>query len=317
MKHAPHQSPAPAVITPGNHDGVHLGHRALVAAARERASAHGWRTIAMFFDPHPTTVLAPERAPAMLTTPARRAELLRGAGADEVAIVHFDRAFSMLEPEQFARDVLVAKYGARGVVVGPDFRFGHARAGDVAMLKQLGNQLGFDVVAAAPVLDGGEPISSSRVRRAVVDGDVAAAARFLARVHDVSGEVIVGDRRGRTIGFPTANLACDPVLLPADGVYAIVARVLGAGDAPEGALLHGVANLGVRPTFAAGRSVEAHLFDFDGDLYGRRLRVGFVARVRGEQKFDGVEALVAQITHDARVAREGLAAIDPELLAWI
>jgi riboflavin kinase/FMN adenylyltransferase len=297
------------VVTPGNHDGVHRGHRALVDRARTMAGPLGAEVAALIFDPHPSAVLAPERAPALLTTVPRRRELLREAGADQVAVQAFDRAFAALSPETFVDRVLVEGLGARGVVVGPDFRFGQRRAGDVARLAALGAERGFEVAVVPPVLDEGERISSSRVRQAVAAGEVEAAARWLTRFHEVTGTVVEGHRRGRQIGFPTANLQVDPTLLPADGVYAVAARRLGGGPAEP--LWEGVANLGVRPTFEAGRSVEVHLLDVpaDLDLYGASLRVGFVARLRGERRFDGLDALLAQIQQDVGRGREVLAGV--------
>lgn len=305
---------SPSVIVPGNLDGVHRGHRALLAAARQRAIRGDLRVTAMFFDPHPMEVLLPERAPVRLTMPERRRALLRGAGADAVVAQRFDEAFAKLSPEDFARRVLAEAQGARGVVIGPDFRFGHRRAGDLAALRTLGAELGFDVTVVEPVRHAGGVVSSSRVREHVAEGDVEGAAELLLRVHEVEGTVVRGDERGRAIGFPTANLAPDPVLLPGDGVYAVVARDL---DAPAAPRLGGVANLGTRPTFAAGRAVEVHLFDFQGDLYGHRLRVGFVSRIRGERRFDGVEALKARIARDADAAREAIRGVDGELVGWV
>jgi len=303
-----------SVVAPGNHDGVHLGHRALVRAARERAHARGLGAVAMFFDPHPSRVLAPERAAPTLTTVERRRELLRGAGADDVVVWPFDAAFALLEPEAFVRDVLVGSLGARGVVIGPDFRFGRGRRGDLAMLRALGDDFGFHVGVVEPVKAGGERVSSTGVREHLACGDVTGAAQMLGRYHDVDGGVVEGDRRGRTIGFPTANLACDDVMLPADGVYAVVARRLGEPDAP---LLLGVLNSGVRPTVAAGRSIEAHLFDFQGSLYGARMRVAFVDRIREERTLDGLDALKAQIALDVAGARTALASLDQELAKWV
>jgi riboflavin kinase/FMN adenylyltransferase len=307
------------VVTPGNHDGVHAGHRCLVTEAR-RLSAEAdpaLRVVALTFHPHPMQLMAPERAPALLTTPDRRAELLRGAGADEVVIRPFDGEFAALSPEAFVTDVLMGQYGARAVVVGDDFRFGKNRAGDVATLEALGARLGLRVLAVPRIVEQGEPISSSRVRAALVAGDVERAASLLTRAHDVSGVVVTGDQRGRTIGVPTANLALGAVLVPADGVYAVAVRVLGSDGRPPSALLYGTANLGVRPTVAAGRSLEIHIHDFDGDLYGRTLRVGFLARLREERKFPDLAALTAQIARDVAASRAVAASCKPELLAWM
>jgi len=282
------------VVTIGNFDGVHLGHRALVHTARERADASGADAVAMFFDPHPAAFFRPETAPLLLTTTARRAELLRDAGVDRVDVRTFDEAFSSLDAGAFAD--LLAELETVAVVVGPDFHFGSGRSGNVTSLRELGEARGFEVLVEEPVTFEGELVSSTRTRRCLEWGDVTSAARLLTRPHDVDGRVVKGDQRGRTIGFPTANLDCDPVLLPADGVYAVRAAI-------DGRVVGGVANLGVRPTFEAGRSVEVHFLDFEGDLYERTLRVAFVARVRPEKRFDGADALVAQIREDVEEAR--------------
>ena len=313
----------PAVVTPGNYDGVHLGHRALVATARRVADASTtpMRVVALTFDPHPLHFIAPDRAPPLLTTVARRAELLRAAGADDVAVQRFDQAFSELSPEAFVSEVLVAGLGARAVVVGADFHFGAGRAGDVALLERLGAEHGMQISTVAPVTLEGELVSSSHVRAALVRGDVERAARMLTRVHHLTRRVVQGPPRGRTIGFPTANLELSGLLAPADGVYAVSVRVVDQPDQPHaassGPRYAGVANLGVRPTVDGGRSLEVHLLDFAGDLYGRFLRVGFVARLRGETKFPDLSALRAQIARDVEAGRRALDACDPRLVEWI
>lgn len=305
---------SPSVIAPGNHDGVHLGHQALVRTARAHARAHGLRTVALTFDPHPSALLAPERAPAALTTIPRRRELLLRAGADDVIVQPFTREFAALGPEEFLE--ALREYGARALVVGPDFRFGRDRAGDVALLQRFGAHNGLAVIVEPPVLVDGVRVSSSAVREAIARGDVERAALLLGHVHEIEGEVVRGDQRGRKLGFPTANLRADDVLRPADGVYAVIARVLDAQHAASAPLL-GVANLGVRPTFEAGRSLEVHLFEFDGDLYGKRMRVGFVTRVRPERKFGGVDELRAQLELDCTTARSTLNGADEASWAWI
>ncbi|MFK7987060.1 MAG: bifunctional riboflavin kinase/FAD synthetase [Sandaracinaceae bacterium] len=301
---------ATTVVTPGNHDGVHRGHRALLDEARRLATPIGASVTALSFHPHPAEVLAPERAPAILTPIERRRELLLGRGADVVEVLTFDRALSSEAPESFVERVLVNQLHARAVVIGADFRFGKGAKGDVALLRQMGPDSGFTVSVLEAVEVDGSRVSSSRVRAALVDGDIELATRLLGRVHDVSGEVVLGHQRGRTIGVPTANLDVRGVLMPTDGVYAVIARV---GEQ----LISGVANLGVRPTVEAGRSTEVHLLDFDRDLYGQTLRVGFVARLRGETKFDGLDALKAQIKRDIADAERALAAADRETWTWM
>ncbi len=321
---------APSIVAPGNYDGVHLGHRALVATARELAvkasgstqeqhdeRAAPLRVIALTFDPHPLHFVAPERAPPLLTDVARRSELLRAAGADQVVVQRFDRAFSLLSPEEFVDEILIAQLGACGVVVGRDFRFGAQRAGDVALLERLGAARGLRVATVAPVMLDDEPVSSSQIRSTLARGDVERAARMLTRVHDLTRRVVRGAQRGRTIGFPTANLELSGLLAPADGVYAVAVRVLDGDSSLTAARYQGVANLGVRPTVQGGRSMEVHVLDFDGDLYDRQLRIGFVARLRGEQKFPDLAALRAQIARDVEAGRAALAACDPRLLAWM
>jgi riboflavin kinase/FMN adenylyltransferase len=304
-----------SVVTPGNHDGVHLGHRALIDAAKRTADANGWRTLGMFFDPHPTAVLAPERAPVLITEVERRVEIMQGAGCDEVLVLPFDSEFAKMSPDRFVQKVLLEACSAKGVVIGPDFHFGHKRSGNIDTLRTMGAEEGFSVELVPPVMYGGEAVSSTRIRRVLrEEGQVEEVAQMMTRLHELSGVVVQGDRRGREIGFPTANLAVPPLQLPKDGVYAVLARVL---DEPGAPLLHGVANLGVRPTFEAGRSVEVHLFGFDGDLYEKRMRIGFAARIRGEAKFDDLEALKRQIERDCEQAKNALQQTSPELARWI
>ncbi len=317
----PHGQAVASVVAPGNYDGVHLGHRALVAAACQLAASEdpALRVTVLTFDPHPLHFVAPDRAPPLLTTPERRAELLRGAGADAVVIRSFDAEFSALSPEAFVQDVLLRDLGACGIVVGSDFRFGACRAGDVQLLHQLGAARGLKVVTVTPVTLDGQLVSSSQVRGAIAVGNVGLAARMLTRVHDVERRVVRGNQRGRTLGFPTANLELAGMMPPADGVYAVTVRILDAEDRPALTSQRwlGVANLGVRPTLNAGRSMEVHVLDFEGDLYGRRLRVGFVERLRGEQKFASLDELRTQIGRDIDRARAALEGCAPELLAWI
>jgi len=302
----------PCVIAPGNHDGVHLGHRALIQRARSFAQSRGLETRAFTFDPHPAAVIDSRRAKEVITRQPRRAELLRAAGADSVIVQRFTPEFAALSPEAFVTTLLAQ--GAQALVVGPDFRFGCMRGGDVALLQQLAEQHAFSVMIEPAVLFEGERVSSSAIRTALHAGDVLRASQLLGRLHEVQGRVVHGQERGRTLGYPTANLDPELVLPPQDGVYAVRVRELGAA---QDALHDGIANLGTRPTFAAGRSLEVHLFDFERDIYDAQLRVGFVGRVRGEQRFARVEDLREQIGRDCDMARELLNASSKELSRWL
>lgn len=291
-----------AVVALGNFDGLHLGHRAIIQRTLDLAHARGADPIAFTFYPHPIAVLAPERAPAMITSLAGRLGGLRDAGLAGVFVQRFTRSFASLEPEAFVDEVLLGALGVSAVVVGYNVTFGRDRRGTPDLLSALGRASGFDVEVVPPVSVGEQTVSSSAVRRLIGAGDVEQAARLLGRAHVLVGRVRAGDRRGATIGFPTANVFPRGGLLPPDGVYAVRVSI---GDAP--ATLPGVANLGTNPTFGAvGRRLETHLFDFDGNLYGARLRVALVQRLRSEVKFPSVDALVAQIRSDALAAREVL-----------
>ena len=284
--------PSPAV-TVGNFDGVHRGHQTLVSAAVARARETGGTGVVLTFDPHPARVLHPGGAPAALTTLSQKEDLLAQLGVDRLAVLPFDAAVAGLSPEAFARRVLRETLGARDVVVGESFRFGHRREGDARGLVDLGARLGFSVHALPPVLERGSPVSSSRVRFELGRGDVSTARALLGRPYFVDASVVRGDGRGRTIGIPTANLAPENEILPAPGVYAGRCRL------PGGESRVAVVNLGHRPTFGGGHLVlEAHLVAFAGDLYGARVRLSFHERLRDEQRFDGKEALVARILED-------------------
>lgn len=294
----------PAVVVIGNFDGVHTGHRAVLAQARAAADARGIACVVLTFDPHPAEVLG-RGAPPRLTTMARRCELLLENGADEVVVEPFSRELAAWSPERFARELLVGRLAARAVVVGENFRFGHQRAGDFAKLGELGAALGFDALAADVARDRRGPFSSTRAREAIASGDLEEARHVLVRSHEISGVVEHGDHLGRTLGFPTANLGGVSELLPPHGVYAVRVGRDGEG-APR--TWGGVMNLGVRPTVDGTKlRVEVHLFDVDLDVYGQRLRVALGHHIRGEKKFSGLEALKAQIAEDAVAARLWLA----------
>ena len=289
-------SPAGSAVAIGNFDGVHLGHREVLARLGAHAARLGAPSVVYTFDPAPTAVVAPSRhQPRILTLPDR-IRYLGAAGVDVVVVEPFTRAYAGHPARWFAEEVLGRRLGARVVVVGYDFRFGMDRRGDAQFLRATVPAMEVDEVGAVAL--GGEAASSSRIRKLVAAGDVVGAATLLGRPHRLRGTVVEGDQRGRTIGFPTANLDNEVELLPGDGVYAVLASVDGGPPAP------GVMNIGMRPTFAgAVRRIEVHLLDGAGDLYGHELAVDLVARLRGEVRFDGVEALVDQIRRDITAAR--------------
>lgn len=293
--------PAPTAVTVGVFDGVHIGHRRVLSDLVESARMEGLLPAVLTFDPHPLQFLAPERAPLMLTSVDQRMEQFRILGLEVGGVLHFPD-IRELPATEFAADVLAGALRARRVVVGADFRFGRDRSGDAALLEEVGKESGFEVgvVDMFGHLDG--VVSSTRIRALLNQGEVEAAAALLARPYELTGKVIEGDGRGRTIGVPTANIDVGPAtLIPANGVYAT--RVA-TGNAQH----RGVVNVGTRPTFAGHeRRVEAHLLDFDGDLYGQHLAISFTGRIRAEQKFESIEALKAQIDDDIARARAILA----------
>jgi riboflavin kinase/FMN adenylyltransferase len=292
----------PRVVALGTFDGVHLGHRRVIAAAVERARALGIPAMVATFHPRPVTVLVPDRAPEALSTVGRRIELLGEAGADEVVVIRFDLELSSLEADEFCDEILSRRLGAQVVVTGADFHFGHARTGTPETLALAGAELGFETIAVPLFEHEGERVSSTRIRGLIASGDVQAAARLLGRSPEVEGTVIHGDARGRELGVPTANLALAAGhVLPAQGVYTGVAML------PDDAGLRRAAiSVGTNPTFAGERElrIEAHLLDFEGDLYGRPLRLAFRRFLRGQVTFDGLEALERQMRDDIAQARD-------------
>jgi riboflavin kinase/FMN adenylyltransferase len=286
------------VLTLGNFDGLHRGHRAIIERARAAAVARGGQVVALTFHPHPLAVLAPERAAPMIQSLHDRLAGLRELGVDVVVAQRFTRTFSSLEPEEFVERFLLRSLGLLHVVVGYNVTFGRGRAGTAATLATLGARLGFEVETVGPVTVDGVAVSSSAIRKAIAAGDVERAAALLGRPHRLRGRVVTGERRGRLLGFPTANLHLRPrVLVPAHGVYAARAHVNGTSQPA-------VLNIGVRPTFGeARRTIEAHLLDWDGDCYGRWVELELVARLRGEQRFEGPDALRAAIAGDVAHAR--------------
>lgn len=290
--------PAPSVVTIGVFDGVHRGHRALLDLVVRRARDQAARAVAVTFDRHPLQVVAPQEAPCMLQPLDRRLEALTRSGVDLVHVLTFDVHASQESADDFAARVLGGPLQAVEVVIGRNFRFGRGAAGDVARLARRGAQLGFEVQPIDLVAHGGDQVSSTAIRAAVSAGDVVLARTLRGVAHSITGVVEPGEGRGRSIGVPTANVRVQAgSCIPANGVYATRTSVRGVRHAS-------VTNIGTRPTFAGrGRTVESHLLDADLDLYGMRVDVEFAGRLRGERRFDGVDALVEQIGRDIADAR--------------
>jgi riboflavin kinase/FMN adenylyltransferase len=296
----------PTVATVGMFDGVHRGHRALLDRVAAEAAARGVPAAAVTFDRHPLAVLRPGSEPPLLTTLDRKIELLGEAGMRVVLVLEFTRELSEVGAEAFATRVLFEGLAAAAVVVGENFRFGHKAAGDPALLATLARPRGIEVIALPLRAQGDEVVSSTRVRAELAAGDVAAAATSLGRPYTLEGVVVAGDRRGRPLlGIPTANLATPPgIALPADGVYAGHLTELESG---EPSARPAAISVGTNPQFGTERRVEAHVLDFDGDLYGRRVSLDFSERVRGQAVFPSIEELIAQIREDIASARRLLA----------
>ena len=293
---------AGAAVAIGNFDGVHLGHRALIARARELAAANDALAVALTFDPHPNSVVG-RGCPPMLSSLERRLELLEAAGLDAVVVEPFTLQLANLAPSAFVDDVLFGALKARALVVGYDFTYGHGRAGTTDRLRAHGANAGVEVSIVDAVEIDGEVASSTKIRGYVKDGNVRAAARLLGRPWDIDGTVVHGAKRGRAIGIPTANISPASDLVIAPGIYAVTLAREG------GPAMAAVASLGRNPTFVdqGGLVLEVHVLDWDGDLYDQRVRTTFVSRIRDELKFDGVDALLAQIRRDIDIARRDLA----------
>jgi riboflavin kinase/FMN adenylyltransferase len=293
------------VVTVGNFDGIHLGHQAILATVVSRARALGGWALVYTFEPHPRKVLQPDRAPGLLLTLDQKLELLEEAGVDAVVVEPFTLAYAATTAEEFVRHTLYERIRPLEVYVGYDFHFGRDREGSMRMLTEMGPRLGFSVTIIPEVTVDEGDVNSTRIRELLGRGDVERAHRMLGRPYVVRGVVVEGDRRGHTLGFPTANLEPENEVLPSPGVYAGWLTPLDAGDPRRGTRLAAVANVGRRPTFHGdGRVVpEAHCLDFKGDLYGCRVDLSFLHHLREERRFDGVDALKAQIQADAAEAR--------------
>ncbi|MEQ1726157.1 MAG: bifunctional riboflavin kinase/FAD synthetase [Sphingopyxis sp.] len=291
------------VIALGNFDGFHLGHRAVAARAVAMARAMGAPAIIATFDPHPVRHFKPDAPPFRLTTLDQRERLFADAGADAMLVLEFGAEMASLHADAFITEMLIARFGAHGVVTGDDFVFGAKRSGNGDTLAAAAAAHGFAYARVAPVEDGGAPVSSSRIREALQAGDMATATRLLTRPFAIAGVVEHGAKDGRKLGFPTANIALRDYQRPRYGVYAVTGRL------SDGRVLDGAANLGIRPQFTPAREwLEPHFFDFDGDLYGQTVEVALHAWLRDEMTFDSIDALTAQIARDCDTARSILSA---------
>ena len=290
------------IVALGNFDGFHRGHQAVVGRAVTRARAEGRPALVATFDPHPVRFFKPDLPPFRLTTLDQRQRLFAEAGADAMLVYQFDAGLAAVTAPDFVTDHLVSRAGAAGVTTGEDFTFGKGRGGNVEVLKLLGQANRISVDAVAPVDEAGAPVSSSRIRAALQAGDCRTAARLLTRPFAIEGEVEHGDKRGRALGYPTANVALDRYLRPRFGVYAV------RGLLPGGRVVNGVANVGTRPMFEPPKELlEPWFFDFDDDLYGQMIEVELLDFIRDEARFEDVEALKAQIARDCDAARAILA----------
>ena len=304
MKRLDHRQAIPeelrgGVVALGNFDGFHLGHQAVVREAVEWARSEGRPAIVATFDPHPVRHFAPHVPPFRLTTLEQRAELFAAAGADAMLVFHFDDELAGTTAEDFILRLLGEQIGAAGVVTGEDFTFGKDRGGDIAVLRETGARAGIAARALGPVLDGGRPVSSSRIRDALKAGEDEEAARLLTRPFAIRGTVIHGDKRGREIGYPTANMELGAYLRPRFGIYAVTGRIVATGQP-----LNGAASIGIRPMFDPPKELlEPYFFDFSGDLYGQEIEVALHHFLRPEMKFDSIAALQAQMAEDCDEAQ--------------
>jgi len=291
----------PHAVTIGNFDGLHLGHQAMLARLQDVARSRGLPSCVLSFEPHPREFFAPDQAPARLSSLREKAECLQRMGIDRLHVFRFDRAFSALTAEAFIEQVLGTTLQARYVLVGDDFRYGSKRAGDFALLKKAGETLGFDAESLPTVEVSGERSSSTAVRQALAAGELERAERLLGRPYSISGRVVHGDKLGRDIGFPTANIQLKHNRPPLMGIFAV--ELCGLNGAP----LPGVASLGKRPTVKGADAVpvlEVHLFDFNAEIYGCRVRVDFLHKLRDEEKYPDLDSLVAQIRRDVDNAKQ-------------
>ncbi|HEY9448030.1 MAG TPA: bifunctional riboflavin kinase/FAD synthetase [Burkholderiales bacterium] len=300
QRSVPAAARSPVALTIGNFDGVHLGHQAMLARLRAEGAARGLPTCVMTFEPHPREFFAPDKAPTRLTSLREKLELLAERGIDRVQVCRFNYALAQTGPEEFIERILVRGLGMRWLLIGDDFRFGARRAGDFVLLKEKAARLGYEVEAMPSVMVAEERVSSTAVRNALGDGQLAHAARLLGRAYSISGRVVHGDGLGRKLGFPTANVQMKHNRPPLCGIYAV--ELAGVGPAP----LPGVASLGVRPTVKSGGQpvLEVHVFDCSENLYGRHVRVDFLHKLRDEEKYVDLDTLTRQIVRDVEQSRQ-------------
>jgi riboflavin kinase/FMN adenylyltransferase len=292
--------PGPLFLAIGVFDGVHLGHQAVISTSAQHARDAGGTPVIVTFDPHPVKVLRPDNAPHLLTATQHKIALIRDLGVAHLLVLHFDRTFASTSPEDFVQQLVENSKPLREICVGHEWSFGKGRAGNLALLKKLGQLHDFNVIGVEAVKVNSEVVSSTAIRQAVEAGNLVKATQMLGREYTILGTVVRGEQLGRKLGFPTANLSAHSEQFPPNGVYAVEARI-------GGAVLRGVANLGFRPTVAAGkpeRLLELHLFDLDREIYGEEVEVRFLRYLRPERKFANLEALKAQIAADVRQARE-------------
>ena len=284
----------------GVFDGVHLGHQAVISTSTSHAGSADGTPVVITFDPHPLKVLRPRNAPHLLTATQHKIALIRDLGVEHLLVINFDKKFAATPPENFIEQLVIHSRPLREICVGHEWSFGKDRRGNLDLLKKLGAQFDFDVVGIPPVKVNGAVVSSTAIRQAVEKGDFAKAAAMLGRDYTILGTVKAGDKLGKKLGYPTANLSAHSEQFPPNGVYLVEARI-------QGVFYHGVVNLGYRPTISSGKServLEIYLLDFDRDIYGENVEVRFVRYLRPERKFDSLEALVGQIELDVRQARE-------------
>ena len=293
------RGPIPCVLTIGNFDGVHRGHQAMLARLKAVALERGLPAAVMTFEPHPREVFTPELAPARLTSLREKIELFKQHGIDRLVLVRFSKRFAQLSPSEFIQKILIDGIQARWILIGDDFKFGAKRAGDLAVLRQAGTQFGFEVESLGSVLVDHERVSSTAVRAALAQGDMAQATRFLGRPYSISGRVVHGDKLGHELGFPTANIQMKHNKPPLCGIFAVELNGL------DGCRLPGVASLGVRPTVKTNgaATLEVHVFDFHERIYGAHVRVDFLHKLRDEEKYPDLPTLIAQIERDVKNAK--------------